>query len=101
MKQISLRTIANGYALDVDGEGYLFFDQPTLINGFLIHVGLGRAEEVDIEAMDGILKAILDGSAMRQLQEEVNELRAQNEKLTNNLKYYRKGYNKLKNQKFY
>ena len=37
--QVKLVTRVNGYALDVDDEGYMYRNIPDLIKGFFLHVG--------------------------------------------------------------
>ena len=99
--EILLRTVRNGYSLDVEGEGYMYRDVSSLLEGLIVHVGLGRVAETTKEEMKELLKAILDGSAMTKLQEEVNKLRKENERLDNKVKILSRENNKPKNQKFY
>ena len=99
--EILLRTMRNGYSLDVEREGYMYHDLESLLEGVIIHVGMGRVAEATKEEMKELLKAILDGSAMTKLQEEVNKLRKENERLDNKVKILSRENNKLKNQKFY
>lgn len=86
---ITLRTAVNGYLLDVDDEGYMYFDEQALLEGFCIHVGLQRRGEMTRQEIDGLLKATLDGTAERLLQREVNELRAQVRELKREIKRMR------------
>ena len=83
---ITLRTAPNGYLLDVDDEGYMYFDEQTLLEGFCIHVGLQRRGEMTRQEINDLLKATHDGTAERQLQREVNELRAQVRELRREIK---------------
>ena len=83
---ITLRTAVNGYLLDVDDEGYMYFDEQALLEGFCIHVGLQRRGEMTRQEIDTLLKATLDGTAERLLQREVNELRAQVRELRREIK---------------
>ena len=98
---IQLRTLKNGYGLDVNDEGYLYFDVPSLVEGFFIHVGMKRVGEMTKEEMKKLLKAIRDGTAVRKLQEEVNALKAKNESLSKKLRNMKKEIKKINNQKFY
>lgn len=99
--EILLRTMRNGYSLDVEGEGYMYNDVQSLLEGLIVHVGLGRVAEATQKEMKELLRAIKDGSAMTKLQEEVNRLSKDNERLNNKVKNLSKENNKLKNQKFY
>ena len=72
---ILLRTMVNGYSLDVNGEGYMYFDIPSLLEGFMVRVGLERLEEMTMEEIKAMLQSLRDGSAERKLQSEVTELK--------------------------
>ena len=73
---ILLRTMTNGYMLEVNDEGYMYFDIPSLLEGFLVHVGLERLEAMTREEIKEMLESLKDGSAARKLQAEVTELKA-------------------------
>ena len=75
-KKISvlLRTMVNGYALDIDGEGYMYFNAQSMLEGFLVHVGLERLEAMTKEEIKEMLNSIKDGSALKKMQAEVNAL---------------------------
>ena len=98
---IQLRTLKNGYGLDVNDEGYQYFDVPSLVEGFFIHVAMERVGEMTKQEMKQLLSAIKDGSAARKLQEEVNDLKAKNEALSKKLRNIKKEIKKINNQKFY
>ncbi len=73
---ILLRTMTNGYMLEVNNEGYMYFNAPSLLEGFLVHVGLERLEAMTKEEIKEMLNALKDGSAVKKLQAEVTELKA-------------------------
>ncbi len=73
---IQLRTMVNGYSLEVNDEGYMYFDAPSLLEGFMVHVGLERLEAMTKEEIKEMLGALKDGSAVKKLQAEVTELKA-------------------------
>jgi len=73
---ILLRTMTNGYMLEVNDEGYMYFDIPSLLEGFLVHVGLERLEAMTKEEIREMLDSLKDGSAEKKLQAEVTELMA-------------------------
>lgn len=92
---INLTTKVNGYALDVDGEGYMYRNVPDLLKGFFLHVGLGRPNDMTVEDMNQMIAALKDGSAVIQIQREAaalqRELRKQkviNKRLEMKLKRY-------------
>ena len=73
---ILLRTMVNGYALEVNDEGYMYYSAQTLLEGFLVHVGLERLEEMTREEIKELLESLKDGSAEKKLQAEITELKA-------------------------
>ena len=83
---ISLKTKRNGYLLEVGDEGYMYFDAQKMIEGFLVHVGLGRLEAMSSQEVKNLLKATLEGSAERKLQQEVTALKEVVKDLKKNLK---------------
>ena len=73
---ILLRTMTNGYMLDVNNEGYMYYSAQSLLEGFLVHVGLERLEAMTREEIKEMLASLKDGSAEKKLQAEVTELKA-------------------------
>ena len=55
--QIRIETVPNGYTMDVDGTGYHFFTVPALIEGFLLHVGLGIVDYCEDNTMRDLITA--------------------------------------------
>ena len=98
---IQLRTLKNGYGLDVNDEGYQYFDVPSLVEGFFIHVAMERVGEMTKQEMKQLLSAIKDGSAAKKLQEEVNDLKAKNETLSKKLRNMKKEMKNIRNEKYY
>lgn len=77
MTTISVRTKVNGYLLEVNDEGYMFFDVQKLLAGMFIHVGMERLQEMTKEEIDIMMAATKDGSLVKQLQAEVTALKAE------------------------
>ena len=73
---ILLRTMVNGYSLEVNNEGYMYFNAQSLLEGFMIHIGLERLEAMTKEEVRDMLDALKDGSAVKKLQAEVTSLKA-------------------------
>ena len=84
--EISLKTKRNGYLLEVGDEGYMYFDAQKMIEGFLVHVGLGRLEPMTSQEVKNLLKATLEGSAERMLQQEITALKEQVRNLKKEMK---------------
>ena len=72
---ILLRTLTNGYMLEVNNEGYMYFNAQSLLKGFCIHVGMERLEAMTKEEIKVMLGSLKDGSAVKKLQAEVTELK--------------------------
>ena len=72
---ILLRTMVNGYSLEVNNEGYMYFNAQSLLEGFIVHVGLERLESMTKEEVKDMLDALKDGSAVKKLQAEVTSLK--------------------------
>ena len=75
MLAILLRTMTNGYMLDVNNEGYMYYSAQSLLEGFMVHVGLERLEAMTKEEIREMLDSLKDGSAEKKLQAEVTELK--------------------------
>ena len=73
---IMLKTMVNGYMLEVNNEGYMYFNAQSLLEGFCIHVGMERLEAMTKEEIKAMVKAVIDGSVVKKLQAEVTELKA-------------------------
>ena len=73
---ILLRTMTNGYMLEVNNEGYMYFNAQSLLEGFMVHVGLERLESMTKEEIRVMLDSLKDGSAVKKLQAEVTSLKA-------------------------
>ena len=73
---ILLRTMTNGYMLEVNDEGYMYFNAQSLLEGFMVHVGLERLDAMTMEEIKEMLASLKDGSAEKKLQAEVTELKS-------------------------
>jgi hypothetical protein len=73
---ILLRTMTNGYMLEVNDEGYMYFNAQSLLEGFMVHVGLERLEAMTKEEIKEMLTLLKDGSAEKKHQAEITELKA-------------------------
>lgn len=55
--KITIRTVPNGYVMDVDGTGFMYYTLNELIEGFFVHVGLGIVKFMDEQTMRDLLTA--------------------------------------------
>lgn len=81
MPRVALRSMQNCYLLDIDDEGYMYYGIDDLIEGFFMHVGLGRPNAMTKAQMDFMLDAIKDGSAVVQIQREAAKYRREMKRL--------------------
>ena len=94
---IMLRTMTNGYMLDVNNEGYMYFNVQSLLEGFMVHVGLERLEAMTKEDIKEMLESLKDGSAVKKLQAEVTELKTLANDQKKQIRELKKVIIKLKN----
>ena len=71
-----VRTVVNGYSVDLEREGYMFYSVQDLLEGLFVHVGLNRLEAMEKKDIKAMVEATKDGSLVKRLQAEVNELKA-------------------------
>ena len=55
LMRITLNTVPNGYSLDVDGVGYMYYDTTSLIEGIIYHIGLHQKKFADDETIKALL----------------------------------------------
>lgn len=81
LPNISVTTLPNGYALTFDGmrqpKGYLYFTPEYLLKGFMIHIGCGKTDQLDMSDIDDFLDAVLAYKDKDDCIEEIKRLRSQ------------------------
>lgn len=55
--KISVQTLPNGYSLDVDGKGFMYFNLQELVEGIFVHVGLQKLDYLDNEIITSLMTA--------------------------------------------
>ena len=61
--KIEVHTLPNGYSLDVDGTGYMYYNEIDLIAGFMAHVGLSETNYMDRGSILSALMSAMIGDA--------------------------------------
>ena len=61
--KIEVHTLPNGYSLDVDGTGYMYYNEIDLIAGFMAHVGLSETNYMDRGSIMSALMSAMIGDA--------------------------------------
>ena len=68
---IKVRTVPNGYVLDLENKSYMYYNLSELLDGFIYHVGLEELDEVDDETRRDIIAASVawkeNGCAVKEL----------------------------------
>ena len=81
LPNISVVTLHNGYALTFDGmrqpKGYMYFTLEDLLKGFMIHIGCGKTEQLDMSHIDDFLDAVLAFKDKDDCIEEIQRLQSQ------------------------
>ena len=55
--KVSVQTLPNGYSLDVDDKGYMYFTLQELLEGIFVHVGLHRLDWLDRDTITDLITA--------------------------------------------
>lgn len=70
LTKVSVQTLPNGYSLDVDGKGYMYFTLQELLEGIFVHVGLHKLEWLDRDTITNLMTACAtwpkDGDAIQE-----------------------------------
>lgn len=61
--KIEVHTLPNGYSLDVDGTGYMYYNEIDLIAGFMARVGLSETNYMDRGSILSALMSAMIGDA--------------------------------------
>ena len=73
---IRVTTLPNGYSVELEREGYMYYDVQSLLEGLFVHIGMNRLEAMTKDEIKTMVEAVKDGSAIKKLQAEVNDLKA-------------------------
>ncbi|MDO4216352.1 MAG: hypothetical protein Q4D12_10660 [Bacteroidales bacterium] len=74
--KITVKTLPNGYAVDLEKESFMYYSPQALIEGILVHVGMNREGAMTKEEIKTLVEATKDGSIIKRLQAEVNNLKS-------------------------
>lgn len=70
LTKVSVQTLPNGYSLDVDGKGYMYFTLQELLEGIFVHVGLHKLDWLDRDTITNLMTACAtwpkDGDAIQE-----------------------------------
>lgn len=81
LPNVSVTTLPNGYALTFDGmrqpKGYMYFTLEDLLKGFMIHIGCGKTDQLDMSNIDDFLDAVLAFKDKENCIDEIQRLKSQ------------------------
>jgi hypothetical protein len=72
---IQVKTLPNGYSLDLEKENFMYYTPLALVEGMFVHVGMNREGAMTKEEIKALIEAVKNGGAVTKLQAEVNELK--------------------------
>jgi len=76
---ISVELIPNGYSLKFEGmtqpNGYLYFSPDKLLDGFMMHIGLGMTGQLDTSTMQDFIVAVCKWSDNKKCVDEIERLK--------------------------
>lgn len=78
LKNITVQTLPNGYSLTFDGmkqsQGYLYFTEEKLLEGFMLHIGLEMTDQLSTETMQDFIVAAMNWSDNEKRVKEIEKL---------------------------
>ena len=72
---IAVKTLPNGYQLDMKGEGYVYFSAEELIKGLIVRLGLGVEGVMSQEDTNQLVRSLAKGTALKEAIREKAELK--------------------------
>ena len=71
---IQVKTLPNGYSLDLEKENFMYYSPMTLLEGMFVHVGMNREGAMTKEEIKVLIESVKNGGIVTKLQAEVNAL---------------------------
>ena len=62
IKNITVKTLPNGYSLEFDGmkqNGYMYHTTENLLKGFMVHIGMDMTDQLNMENVDDFIVAAM------------------------------------------
>lgn len=81
LKNITVQTLPNGYSLTFDGmkqsNGYMYFTEEKLLEGFMLHIGLHMTDQLNTETMQDFIVAAMNWNDNEKNVKEIGRMTAQ------------------------
>lgn len=78
LKNINVQTLPNGYSLTFDGmkqaQGYMYFTEEKLLEGFMLHIGLHMTDQLSTETMQDFIVAAMNWNDNEKCVKEIEKL---------------------------
>lgn len=78
LKNITVQTLPNGYSLTFDGmkqsQGYMYFNEEKLLEGFMLHIGLHMTDQLSTETMQDFIVAAMNWNDNEKCVKEIEKL---------------------------
>ena len=71
---IQVKTLPNGYSVDLEKENFMYYSPMTLLEGLFVHVGMNREGAMTKEEIKVLIESVKNGGIVTKLQAEVNAL---------------------------
>lgn len=88
--RITVATHPNGYSLDVDGNGYMYFSKTALLEGFMYHVGLEELNAIDADTMRDFIAASVVWKDNAEVVKSLIDTKKENEALSRQISNLKK-----------
>ena len=72
---IQVKTLPNGYSLDLEKENFMYYSPQALLEGMFVHVGMNREGAMTKEEIKSLIESVKNGGIVTKLQAEVNVLK--------------------------
>ena len=71
---IQVKTLPNGYSVDLEKENFMYYSPMALLEGLFVHVGMNREGAMTKEEIKSLIESVKNGGIVTKLQAEVNAL---------------------------
>jgi uncharacterized protein YlxW (UPF0749 family) len=78
---IKVETAPNGYALNVNGQEYMYFNTEEFFEGFVVHVGMEELEFMNKEGIRSLIETAVKWKDNGKLVKELTKCQAKLERL--------------------
>lgn len=100
LPDISVKKIQNGYSLEFEGmkqqNGYMYFSVDKLIEGFMMHIGLGFGSELQVDDMKEFILTANRWNDNKECVTEIKRLTALSKRQENLLLYSERNMLKMR-----